>query len=340
MKQFYSLIFLAFSSSAFGQIAITDASQPEKDQGFEIHNEVSNPASFQLEIESPKGHSWDISSLSASQAPFISNYGDPAYTNFATEFKETGANLAAVNNGNEGLFLKVSDGSVQVVGQGRRYMSVEEGQLKTVSYPVIYDTPLDFFSYPIEVGDKYSTSGSYETDLAPYGGIGTAKGTMNMDVEVDGYGTLKMPNGNTYDVVRLKITEVDTTGFFKNNSVSYEFMTPEFSWPLVQFEIHDEGEAISFLWLNAENSSNSVENNGVNEVVAYPNPSRGLLRFDGLEGLHHFVVYNTQGKMMKRGTTTNGVIDCSELSKGVYVFKVENQDANVVLSKRIVISKE
>lgn len=339
MRPFYTFILCAFSYSAFAQITLTDKNKAQQDQGFEIHFESTNPTGYELEMEKPEGHSWDLTGLSLSNNPTTGNYGNPAFTGFSNEFKD--AEIAVLTNGAEnGYFLSFDGPTVQVVGQGKSYIEFIDGQMNTVRYPLIFDTPLELYTYPVKMGAKSTSSASYETNLVAYGGMGTAKSTMNMEVEVDGYGSMKMPNGTTLDVLRVKITEVDTLGQFDVNRVTYEYRAEEYSWPLVKFSIEDEGEMINFFWLNVDKAPNGIGDNSLVKSTAYPNPSSGLIRLDNLDGPHSFVVYDLGGRIVEKGTTSTGAIDLQNLENGSYMLKVEDRESSVVWGEKITILKK
>jgi len=80
---------------------------------------------------------------------------------------------------------------------------------------------------------------------------------------------------------------------------------------------------------------------GDNKLMVYPNPSSGLLHFkiQGLQlsDIQAVEVYDILGKGVKQITfnKNEGIVDVSSLSKGIYLLKLNINDA--ILSRKIVV---
>jgi len=75
----------------------------------------------------------------------------------------------------------------------------------------------------------------------------------------------------------------------------------------------------------AKNGSNhcslSVAAQEINEIVAFPNPTKGMVRFSGLEQATKIQVYSPLGQLVLEKSATNE-IDLSSFARGIYLVKV------------------
>lgn len=104
-------------------------------------------------------------------------------------------------------------------------------------------------------------------------------------------------------------------------------------------------DSISFdpeLWLITKNDTvenhNSLVNLSINDFTVYPNPTSNLLTISSHNVLKEIRFYNMVGKLVKYNNFSDSnyreIIDISALSKGIYLVKINGQEANVV--KKIV----
>jgi plastocyanin len=68
-------------------------------------------------------------------------------------------------------------------------------------------------------------------------------------------------------------------------------------------------------------SSARTDQNAANNLKFGPNPSRGIIRFHELHQLN-YVVYSTQGSILRSGISNDGEIDISTLTNGLYVIQI------------------
>lgn len=112
---------------------------------------------------------------------------------------------------------------------------------KTSSYSVVYENPILKTKYPFNFMDQHS--GEYYGYIAQ----GTQKHVIDgtFSSEVDGYGTLKLPNGITLNnVLRVKTTEVQKQYYCSMNTyteVKYLWYAQEFRYPVfVSIQVTNE----------------------------------------------------------------------------------------------------
>ena len=70
------------------------------------------------------------------------------------------------------------------------------------------------------------------------------------------------------------------------------------------------------------------------KVSVYPNPTSGILNVE-IGGNFNATIYNYQGQVVMRNNISNGQIDMSKLSSGVYFVEIRTSN-NVSVEKVIV----
>lgn len=66
----------------------------------------------------------------------------------------------------------------------------------------------------------------------------------------------------------------------------------------------------------------SVEDLTQNSVKIYPNPVKEILNISGITNQQNYQILSIDGKVLKNGTTEKS-INVNQLSKGVYLLKLE-----------------
>ena len=80
-----------------------------------------------------------------------------------------------------------------------------------------------------------------------------------------------------------------------------------------------------------EKYHHGVDESVVESMVAYPNPTRGVLFVETSKATDYRIV-NLLGQMVKSGTVSNSVIDISALSNGIYFLKINNSTLKIVVN--------
>ena len=73
---------------------------------------------------------------------------------------------------------------------------------------------------------------------------------------------------------------------------------------------------------------NAVDENMVNSIAVYPNPTSGIVNIEA-EGLTNVVVFDVTGRMMK-SVANETTIDISDLEAGVYFFSIETENGSAM----------
>ena len=73
-----------------------------------------------------------------------------------------------------------------------------------------------------------------------------------------------------------------------------------------------------------------------NKVKIYPNPVNNQFKLDGLDKEMSYIIYNSLGQMVKKGSIENDKpIQVNSLSKGLYHIKISDNKNNVMTKKLI-----
>lgn len=83
-----------------------------------------------------------------------------------------------------------------------------------------------------------------------------------------------------------------------------------------------------------DSASLETEDNRTNALVAYPNPTKATIEIKNVKGSAHYKLYDQVGKTVKTDQLRSGKIDLSNLPKGVYILKIED-NGNTKIQKII-----
>lgn len=211
MKQFAILFVLAVNvSPAFSQITISE----DEVSGFSAPGMIittSTASSGLVNIGIPGGgNTWNFSSFE-SDSVSASTTIDPAGTPFINDF--AGANIcqhysvniqdSVVNSWN---YSRIGSGSLEFLGYGS-FISANGIEYKIMEKHI---PPQLSFAFPVSTGSSWSSSDSLVTKTE----IGGIKFTGSSKVEtvnnVDAYGTLVFPGGNSEDALRISQENIRT----------------------------------------------------------------------------------------------------------------------------------
>jgi len=190
---------------------------------------------------------------------------------------------------------------------------------------------------------------------------------------VDAWGTVTLPGGNNYDVLREKRTEeretrldakvgigpfatwIDVTEFLgfldflgKDTITEYHFYTNDIKEPIVRAVVSNDGtDTPLFVEFKTQDILSDVNyiNTGRSEVVAYPNPAIDEVRFDFMNlnsGNYTLKIFNILGLEIMSDTfaiNNNRTVqrDIGHLSKGTYLYSLVDYRGKTLSTKRLVI---
>lgn len=341
MKNFYlsclSLAILCCSLIAKGQISISSADLPNLQETYTRANAL-NLEGFDFSATGAD-YTWDFSSLeslnsntldfvSVGDAPFayqflFNNPFDQDYlANLVVETEgfDTGTDITLDDFYQ---FYKLTDDAYSIVGYGA-----------TISgFPVPAKTdPIDVvYSLPIEFGDTHS---SYSEWLIEIPSLATYLLKQDRSYEVDGYGTLVLPDGS-YDVLRLKMDilsqdslvipqfEIDVE--FDREATEYQWLALEEGVPVLQAT--ENFGVISAITYKSDEVIDNVEESLPFTFAMYPNPANELLWVNtGTTETSSIQVYDAFGKLVleENNISVRAPVAIDQLSAGVYHVQCSN----------------
>jgi hypothetical protein len=175
---------------------------------------------------------WDYSGLTDSAATSVTQFVSPASTPYAATFP--GANLAAqvVDTGTTAyLYYNATSSELSVIGT----------QLDTLSG--MYNQPISLQKYPLTYPGTFNDSSTLFSNVS---GTPLPKVLQLDTTTVTGYGTLKLPGGQTYNnVLQIKRAVTLKVSFFSITAISIFYETPGYPGPLLSYSLSTDGTAIT-----------------------------------------------------------------------------------------------
>jgi aminopeptidase N len=136
----------------------------------------------------------------------------------------------------------------------------------------------------------------------------------------------------SYFKMPLPIKVTGTLGeiayFALNNDSNNQYFTKSLNFTVAKVEFNYDLQMIeknSIVTLNSALATNETVSNS--KIQIYPNPVKNTLTILGLKETDNFEIYSIDGKRIKSGSylpTSN--LNVSDLSKGVYIFKIAGQN--------------
>jgi len=73
-----------------------------------------------------------------------------------------------------------------------------------------------------------------------------------------------------------------------------------------------------------------VENSNGNNIMIYPNPTKGLLRLNNHTQMTGYILYSVDGRIMQRNNNPVDMIDISAYAKGMYILKILTTNGDII----------
>jgi len=209
-----------------------------------------------------------------------------------------------------------------------------------------FDEPFRFLQLPMTHRDSHADEFSFEMkrDIGPNISM-ISETTFKRSYEVNGYGSLKMKDGKTYDVIRVKVQEVDSSLFtFKSQwgeqstteidySYYYEFWAKGFGQPLVRVDVDstDHSQALNIEILDMEGTSvglSSITNNLAPGL--FPNPGQNTVEIINANEVSQTVFHDITSKRIHTLSPNQSSLDISHLNSGFYLVHFLDADGKTI----------
>lgn len=225
--------------------------------------------------------------------------------------------------------------------------------------PVEQETTVEFegnFKYlglPLDYEDKNVSSFSFKLSNEMGGGISLeTQQNFKRSYHVDGHGSMKMGNGNSYDVLRIKVIEVDSgttviksplgeeTTNDRSYSYYYEFWAKGFGQPLARVEVDsaDNSMAIGIELLDLQKTVVGAGERPVSQSLSvFPNPASDRIQIEQGQDVVEVQFFDlTSRTLIDRKSYANGV-DVSSLSPGLYLVEAIDSKGSPIGFQKVLI---
>ena len=95
-------------------------------------------------------------------------------------------------------------------------------------------------------------------------------------------------------------------------------------WPSGLVETINNPSIDAVLVVNESNATLSTQDNFVNDLILYPNPTKSVLNLNTLDNLQDaiYTVFDISGKRVLNARLDSNTIDVSNLSAGQYILRI------------------
>lgn len=239
---------------------------------------------------------------------------------------------------------------------------------------------------PMAFGDVYSDASSFfikaDADILPdsiLGELAASVDSLRLTVEtsnedeVDAWGSVEMPNGDMYDVIRVKRTtttnailgakvlilgwvDVDPNNplfgslgellnlLGESTTVSYNFFANDNKEIIASYAEDTDGNLVAMTYKGDMTTSIATVNFKEEDLLTYPNPTYGDVTFQLINMPHDdysIVVYDILGRQLWNSNIDffegKLVADLRHLKKGTYFYSVLNGSGQKVTTRRLMI---
>jgi hypothetical protein len=339
LMKFFTILFLTcllcFPLKVDGQSIVIDINTV-----FQLGDETVIAICDNVVEPGPAGvnQTWDMTHLVESEEQSF-EYVDPEDTPWGEDFSD--ATICGISWDNSFSYYEITPQGVSVIGYAGYLDEEEEDYFKMSFTEAEHMIPFPFEYQDVHTDDF---AGSFEV-------MGfTGSFTGDLDFEVDGYGTLILPNGTFHNVVRYRFfrTQTNVVGGQPSTQTKEQWgwMSPEFSFWLMIMEVTNDGFSDSHLVWYAKNPKPvNTANIETIEVNVFPNPHSisGNLQLDWnkqesaeviLSSMDGRTVYTS--KMELHEGSNNISLLNANLSTGLYMLSIQTETTHGTTSLMLI----
>lgn len=168
-------------------------------------------------------------------------------------------------------------------------------------------------------------------------GFNSSKPTLFIGPTQYGQFTGKVGIGTPEPCSKLQVTDGDI--YIEDINSGIIMKSPDGNcW---RISIDNNGNFVSTSITCPCNSGNVPEQKNNQEINIYPNPVQNIVNIEIISQktkTHNIEIYNIQGKLifMKQYKTSPLSIDISDLSNGIYMLKIKDENGNIIKNDKIV----
>ncbi len=236
-------------------------------------------------------------------------------------------------------FYKNSPGAFTQLGFG--------ATINNIPTPIIFSNKDEIYQFPLNYGDVDTSDYYYEIDI-PTVGFWKQKGVRVNNA--DGWGTLKLPYLQEFEVLRVK-TKLVTTDSLRADQLGFTIPVTRTTY---EYKFFAEGSKVPVLQINTQplllnfgpetvisvrfnyTEPQYAENNEQlqEKFRIYPNPSISMIymNYPSQWVDPHFSMINSEGRIVMTGTVA-GAINISRLSSGIYTIIVDSDGQQLAVER-------
>lgn len=220
-------------------------------------------------------------------------------------------------------FYQVTDTGLDLVGGA-------SGVPNDILFREIFTDSEDGLQFPATYLDNYTY---YSAFTSFFFGMSSTN-ERNGEVEFDGYGTIILPDGTTYeDVLRMKI--VSQTTLVPIQETQYAWILPGQFIPVMVYTFEDDDESVPSIYYSKRNVETSVEQVAVIDfgLRLLQNPVQDVLQLQAsVESLQTFDWYIVDVLGGVRATAINdSIVEVNQLSAGTYYLVAQKDGQRQIL---------
>lgn len=348
---------LLFTGRSSGQITIDQTDMPYVGLTVVTDSDGTSKPSY-----GPKGgpQVWDFSGLQKQQAKTIL-FMAPGSTQYSSAFPS--ANLADSTIGGNGYnFFNISAGNFEAVGAEEIVIAnATPFQIEMNLAP-----PFEQSSLPATLGSTVlqTTAEGMEQFSVTFSVIVTGEkftDTISYNDTVDAWGTMKMPNGQTYPVLRQRHNEIDYEDVYLAyfnvfSTTPYErIVTKKY-----QYNWYAKGVGYILAEMDMDSTTSNVKDiiwdttapapvlTGLSELsnsgktYVYPNPASSRITIESANqpGLY-LTIFDITGRKIDRTEMYNGktVLNTSTYNNGVYIYTLTDPSGSLIDRGKFTVQK-
>ncbi len=177
---------------------------------------------------------------------------------------------------------------------------------------------------------------------------------------VDAYGTMEMPNGNSYPVLRQRHSELDVDSIFLDiagtwtyyeklleNKNQYDWYAKGVGFILAEMDMSTTWDTAVDVWWDTtapapvvSNSINEISNRS--KINVYPNPANSQVTFmavNKIEMEQYITIFDITGRNMSQVEIKNGMamLNTDTYSNGIYLYKLTDSSGTLLNQGKFVI---
>lgn len=119
--------------------------------------------------------------------------------------------------------------------------------------------------------------------------------------------------------------------FALNNTTNNQYFVQSVAFPVASVEFNYEYQILERNSTVAMDNTLSASEVGKEAFALYPNPAKNELYLKGIDKPTDFIIYFTDGKLVKKGTfQPEKPVNISELVPGMYVFKIKDKNIKFI----------